>query len=270
MAPSKKQLGVGAVVSSLARFVHPSEYIREAFPNMEHKHRLHGCLVVRMEVKKVTGKDQLCLVVTHVDFKKADGSLIELHAVKGHWRIHKEGERDLFFDSAAVPASDAEVEFSLPPEIADKEATEESILEALTDVVEIDDDNQPLPENIPNIDETIPSILADNWGHDGICFRKQAEVGQGKARLLFHVDPKDEFLLLKIFEGLFPKAYLETVLIVETNKKLDGRPLTYGELLKWIGMWVIMSTVDGSSRRSFWSLRNPIFLMALHSDSKST
>ena len=50
---------------------------------------------------------------------------------------------------------------------------------------------------------------------------------------------------LQLFEGLFPKEYLENVVLTETNQHLND-PLSYGELLHWIGLWVLMSTVDGS------------------------
>ena len=33
-------------------------------------------------------------------------------------------------------------------------------------------------------------------------------------------------------------------------------PLTYGHLLRWIGLWLLMSTVDGSDCQSFWSTKN--------------
>ena len=45
------------------------------------------------------------------------------------------------------------------------------------------------------------------------------------------------------------------VVVPKTKEKLDD-PLTYGELLRWIGLWLLMSTVDGSDRRSFWSTKN--------------
>ena len=32
--------------------------------------------------------------------------------------------------------------------------------------------------------------------------------------------------------------------------------LTYGEFLWWIGIWVLMSTVDGANHHSFWSFKN--------------
>ena len=49
-------------------------------------------------MKKICCKDQLSLVVTHDDFKDADGNLQELHAVKKHFSIQEEGDPDLFFN----------------------------------------------------------------------------------------------------------------------------------------------------------------------------
>ena len=54
MPPRKKCHGKGAVVSSLIRFIHPSEYIRNKFPNAVNGQRLDGCITVRQEVKKST------------------------------------------------------------------------------------------------------------------------------------------------------------------------------------------------------------------------
>ena len=45
-------------------------------------------------------------------------------------------------------------------------------------------------------------------------------------------------------------------MVTEMNKKISRDPLTYGELLKWIGLWVLMSTVNGSDRWSFWLTRD--------------
>ena len=38
------------------------------------------------------------------------------------------------------------------------------------------------------------------------------------------------------------------------NKKLE-ESLTFGKLLRWIGVWVLMSMVDSSDRCSFWADR---------------
>ena len=53
------------------------------------------------------------------------------------------------------------------------------------------------------------------------------------------------------FEAMFPRDVLDTI-IEGVNKQISGDPITYGELLHWIGLWVMMSTVAGSDHRSFW------------------
>ena len=45
------------------------------------------------------------------------------------------------------------------------------------------------------------------------------------------------------------------MIITEMNKTISGDPVTYGELLRWIGLWILMLTVNGSDRRSFWSMK---------------
>ena len=37
---------------------------------------------------------------------------------------------------------------------------------------------------------------------------------------------------------------------------MDQQPVTYGELLHWIGLWVLILTVNGSDHHSFWSSKS--------------
>ena len=255
MAPRKKTHGKGAIVSVLIKFVHPLALIREKFPNPENRQRLEGCLTVRQEVKKITRKDQLSLVVTHDDFKDADGNLQELHAVKKHFSIQQEGDPDLFFD---VPQERQQETMDTPlPDAVDDELRGENhgglsdLVVALSGVVDVDDDNQPAPENIPTMTNT-PSLLSTEWGHEGVCFRKESNHPNSPAVLVHPVNTKRDDVNLQLFEHLFPKNFLQEVMIPTMNRKLSN-PVSYGELLSWIGLWVLMSTVDGSDCRSFWS-----------------
>ena len=188
------------------------------------------------------------MVVTHEDFVDGEGNPQELHGVKKYWRVETEGDQDYFFDVA--PTSE-ETPLPLLPDAIETELDgsnnggQNNLLVALTGVVDIDDDNEPAPENIPIANEVNPSILEQAWGHDGICFRHLLNVTNQKARLHFPIDPTENDINLQLFEGLFPKDYLHQVILVETNKKLK-EPLSYGELIQWIGIWVLLSTVDGS------------------------
>ena len=72
-----------------------------------------------------------------------------------------------------------------------------------------------------------------------------------KAKINFPIDNEDDYYL-QLFEGMFPRDVLDTI-IEGVNKQISRDPITYDELLCWIGLWVMMSTVAGSDCRSFWS-----------------
>ncbi|KAL7572618.1 hypothetical protein ACA910_010373 [Epithemia clementina (nom. ined.)] len=72
--------------------------------------------------------------------------------------------------------------------------------------------------------------------------------------LNFPYDPNGDDLYMQLFLGLFQRQWLEEVLLPNTNNLIVGDPLTLEEFVWWIGMWMIMLTVDGaSSWKDFWS-----------------
>ena len=103
---------------------------------------------------------------------------------------------------------------------------------------------------------TAPSVLSNTWGHTGICFRKQQSIGDTPAKLVIPVDMTRDDINLQLFEHLFPKKFMVEVMIPTMNKLLKTS-VSYGELLSWIGLWILMSTVDGSDRHSFWLTKDP-------------
>ena len=148
------RLGVGAKVICLSKFVHPSQHIRDKYPNPVSGHRLEGCVVVRQELKKVSRHDQLCVIVHHNEFKTADSTIVELHAVKRYWKVVEEGDSDFFFDDPVAEEEREEEPDSVAlPDVIDQaikgQSTKSNTIEALCGVVDIDDDNEPSPENAP-------------------------------------------------------------------------------------------------------------------------
>ena len=75
-------MGLVPFVSALLRFIHPSKHICNKFPNVVQGQWLENCVTIRQEVKKVSQKEQLVLVVHHEDFKTPDNSYIELQSIK--------------------------------------------------------------------------------------------------------------------------------------------------------------------------------------------
>ena len=108
---------------------------------------------------------------------------------------------------------------------------------ALTGLMDVDDYNEPVPENIPvPTAPPPPSVLSQEWGRDGFCLWKSNKLLDAKAKLVYPVDTTRNNINLQMFECFFPRASMEDVMIAETNKSLDQHPLSYYELLHWISL----------------------------------
>ena len=259
MSPTKKTHGKGATVSCLIKFIHPSKLIRNKNPNPASGQRLEGCITVHQEVKQINRKDQRAIVIHHDNSKEADGeTLQELYAMKKHFTVQAEGDPDFFFDVPVVVDAQEQSQEQLLPAVVEDDLMGENhrgqqdLAIALTGILDIDNENEPVPENIPAPPPPppppIPSILSMVWGHYVFCYRKSNNLAD-----MHQLDTTRDDINLQLFEQLFPWKYVEDVILVETNKVLDQQPVTYGELLCWIGLWVSILTVDGSDCCLFWS-----------------
>ena len=123
---------------------------------------------------------------------------------------------------------------------------------AVREVVMVDDDNEPAPENIPTADP--PQGVFTQWGYSGGCKRRMEGAVQLQPKLL-HGNPTGvKPSLLQLFELLFPKDFLCNVILDSINKNMEGdEPVSYGELLRWLGLWLLMSTIQGPKRFEYWS-----------------
>ena len=118
---------------------------------------------------------------------------------------------------------------------------------SLTGVGDVDDDNLPAPENnVPPTSQTY-NILSNNWWHDGVCFWKEKNYTNAPAKLTHPVNTTRDDVNLQLFERLFSKKFMEEVMIPTMNQSMNN-PVSYGEFLCWIGLWILMSTVDGSDQ----------------------
>jgi Transposase IS4 len=122
-------------------------------------------------------------------------------------------------------------------------------------VLEVDNDNEPAPENvlIPN-DITINDCVYREWGHGGTCFRKMENARDVRASTNFpsQIQPG----LVDLFEMLFPKNYITDKLLVAVNNNTKMGSVKYGEFLQFLGIWFLMATIKGPSCRNFWSHEN--------------
>ena len=153
----------------------------------------------------------------HNNFHDDKGNLHELHAVKHYFTVEEEGDPDLFIDAATLGQEREGQQVPLPPVIhADVNGVNHGcaneLIAALTGVVEIDDNNEPAPENIPVPESATTSpILHSSWGHSGFCFRKQEGLPNNPAKLSSPVDTTRNDINLQLFECLFPWQYVEVL-----------------------------------------------------------
>jgi hypothetical protein len=96
MARKKKRLrhGVGAKITVYLKYLHPRQLVTAKFPNAQQQDVLEGCIAVQKEMKKVSRRDQQCIIMRHDAFD--DGTLI--HAVLRYCKVTQEGAVEHLFD----------------------------------------------------------------------------------------------------------------------------------------------------------------------------
>ena len=254
MVRAKKTAGVDAEVSCKTRLLHPSAIVREKVPGVQigfHHETLH-LTIKRKEEKRVNRRQQWCYVLHHDSYVTADGMPIELHAVCKHCKIITEGPPAGFFRQEEAPQEEAEAAAQQEPAafpeavLAFEHGQDPGIL--IQNNIAVDDDNEPAPENAAQAPNDRDGIY-QGWGFNGVCERRSMGKGKWNPRLL---DYHGNYDYISLFEQLFPMTWVNEVLLVETNNLLNEE-LTYGEFLRWLGLWMMMGTIEGFSRRDFWA-----------------
>ena len=118
----------------------------------------------------------------------------------------------------------------------------------------VDDDTQQNEDNIGPLPSNSTGPSYTGWGWDGIDFHKEGNHQRSKP--MFTYDQKrpvdKDNLLMTLFINFIPFDFITGVIIPETNKNLTT-PMSIGEFLTFIGLWLIMSTTQGCKQDEFWS-----------------
>ena len=275
MPRKRKHLGKDAKVEVLTKYLHPSRLIQSTLPNLQSNHRLPNCAVVRQESRKVNRREQFVVILNHEDFKTSDGEFEEIYTVPRWCKIVEEGPSENYFIDGSEVANSTGINIELNEEseapaivnsINVRGGVVDSDLVQMKGEIYIDDDNAPAPENIPASGDSTASEGAEcngcgnssiftEWGHDGVCQRRVAEGRDTEAKIFNFGSHSGIPTILQTFEMLFPQAFLESVIIKNTNKHLQ-KPVSYGEFIAWIGLWFFMATTNFGDRREFWSSKS--------------
>ena len=266
--------------------LHPKDVISQVYPNYTKADKAEGLVVASEGPKPIRREEKVVVVFRHPP-KHQQTQEFDCWALHRFVHVTEEGDESGLFsltdstcennseeaqgtqqdpNNTVITENLPENQENVPAEIVQLMSTENAMISSDdTDLIRnicpdmVDDDNQPLPENVPTEAETTttanqPQIFS-SWEHSGSCFRYLEGGRKNKARLNFNTDVNPT--IEQLFEMFFFKPFIVEVIIPETNKRLKAekhRPVTYGEFLRWLGLWFLMATITGPDRSDFWSL----------------
>ena len=199
----------------------------------------------------VNNKQVMCFVFRHDNFEG-----VELHCVWRWSKVTTEGDPEHFFSASTQVAASNEEEGATEREVPTLEGFEYDVQRLCAEGYDVDDDNEPAPENRPtNNDEPGAGVHYGEWGFSGICQRCSQHLGSEQPCLKSVTNEivMNGLYVLTMFLMFVPKTFFEDVVQVETNKQIEGPPLTFGEFLQFIGIWLYMSTTAGFKQKDWFS-----------------
>lgn len=236
--------------------MHPRKEITQKYPNPENGHTMDDLVVVKYEKRIVSRKEQMCIFFRHDDFPNQ-----EIYCTRRWVKVIAEGHKEHFFDldgdlvhdveNSGTPVDGVEV-----PESVRGRAEDIQAVRALG--LDVDDDNDPAPENVPRgvRSEDDPYVAHFGQWH-GIDHRKAQGIGNVKPKVnRLPTTDVAAYTSLQVFCVFFPMAFLTQTIIGKTNenlKKKQKEATTLGEFLRFLGLWFFMATLSGYAKRQYWS-----------------
>ena len=178
--PRKLRLGIGAKCTVKTKYMHPAKTVSDKYPNYTAQSVMENLLTIRTEIKKVNRRDQACVIFRHDDFEGT-----ELHCVTRWAKVVEQGAAEHFFENEGNTAAtandgapnqaDAPEEVPLGEEIFRAGDNAEDIALVRGQGLNVDDDNEPAPENVRELtQENEQEVNAEDepWGWNGQDHRK--------------------------------------------------------------------------------------------------
>ena len=267
--------GVGAKGSCLVKKFSPSAPLRAHFGNEYHnKTRLTNCTIVRKSFGRVRARSQETWLyhVTHDAFPSQE-FVVNKHGFRVE--VACPNQEDIFVDelpAANLPAppvvdhnaslrqSSEDAQPSVQDPATNGRNLAPSEVQELRDQgITVDDDNEPLPENIITGNEPLPS--AGTWKDLRQCRREQSEhATKPKGKWNNHSwTAIADYNELTLFMMCFPMTYVKDVIIKEMNKHLLN-PTCPREFMVFLGCIFFMACYQGIGDRRLWWSSKPISL----------
>ena len=255
------RLGISAKVSILVSRLHSKNLISKAYVNYTKTDKAEGLVVVSEGPKSIRWEEKVVIVCCH----PLKGDLTEEFKC---WAIHRfahvmeEGNEENVFTSSSDGGSsnsggvgmaqlnpnitqnptqhnpeDAQTNETVPTEVVQLFESNSSTLDSndanlVRQILPgmVDDDNQPLPDNIPTPAEEAQDApqFFSTWEHSGDCYCCLAGGCKHKARLSLYTYVKPT--IQQLFEMFFFKQYVEGIIIPQTKIMLVKRKISSCQL----------------------------------------
>ena len=245
-----RQIQIGDTCSVIKRLLHPAKLIAEKYPNQDHRETLDDLLVTGIDRRRINRSMKAVVLFRHADFENKI-----LYCATRYARIVVPGETIQQEVEPEIPEELIEV----PNVIGDNL---EDVQRLRVEGYNVDDDNDPAPENVPNPNDANhvgydPSrVQYHEWNSNPFCNRRKFFNHFENAAIKPNQNPNGSERL-DWFLRCLPYTYLHEVLIPETNKKLQ-RPVDLPELLRFIGLLFLMYTARvGCNIRAWFEETEP-------------
>ena len=256
---STLRLGEGARCSVLVKNLRPTREVTQRIVNPSPRQRVTDLTAVRRGIITRGASTYETIYFTSPLFPN-----LELHAAKKFTVVTQEGHGDRIWSTPlqadGTPAPAVTDDGGREITINANDRTDD-IARIRAEGFEVDDDNEALPENVPVAGAPPVEVNEDglyrgqSWGWDGIDKRAVAGGGYEEPSFNNSWSPQNK-TYLQILTKFLPFAWLETVLLVLTSAALEkenSAPLTLGELMRYVGMRFLMSTLQGWSVDEYWN-----------------
>lgn len=243
-------LGKGDVVQVPDVRLHPKNLVKEQYPNVRKGDNIQYLKTVDLGVRRIRGENTGVVVLYHPPQSEHEEGF-ECWAKESSCHVMVAADP---FEPLTNPVVVAQAVGPVQLDQATFAAVQRGEAPEDPTAVPIDDDNQPVPENIP-LDNDAPwrQVMGD-WGHSGSCERQKEGCQNHDAKINLPSDVKPP--LVEVFLTFFlGKDFIDDVILPATNSRLKGRSLSRGEYLQWLGIWFLIATVVGPSQSDFWSIK---------------
>ena len=254
--------GIGAVGGAASRMFHPGATIRQHFPG-DLRHRIEGAVVTGEGMRPVRHKMKLCYLVSIPGIPDR-----EFYIIKRNFKINVAPE--VPFDSErrqraparpAVVGREDDDRVGLRDVIPNVFGGAEELEALRAEGIEVDDDNEPLPEDaVPAPPD--PEGTLYNYEQPTFCPRRVNRIpndeGRWRDARWDELAAKSEFHL---FRMCMPEQFIRDVVLPATNEKLTPH-LSISEFYVWIGCNFFMACFQGISDRELWWSSSPVSMFS--------